>query len=364
MHSIRAAVLRDHGDIAVESLELAGPESGEVLVDLAASGVCHTDYHFYAGEMDVPLPVVLGHEGAGTVTAVGDGVRRVEPGDRVVLSLLPSCGHCEYCAAGRPYLCQSALDVRFEGTLANGERRLHGEAGPVNHFYAQSSFATDAVVTEESVVPVGDDVPLETAAAFGCGATTGIGAVLNTADVEAGDRVAIFGCGNTGMSAVMAADAAGASAVVAVDVDARKLDAAREFGATTTVDGSEADPVERIDALGGVDYAFEFVGHADEVREQAIAAVDPGGTVVLSGATDDDATVDLAPVVGGGKTIRSNVAGSARPLVDIPRYAAMDAAGDIDVSGLVDASYDLDDAERALEDLIEGRTVKPVLRCD
>jgi Zn-dependent alcohol dehydrogenase len=185
---------------------------------------------------------------------------------------------CRYCASGRPYLCQTALDVRFAGTLANGERRLADGDGPVNHFYAQSSFATATVVTEESVIPVDESVGPETAAALGCGATTGIGAVLNTAAVEAGARVAVFGCGGTGMSAVMAADAAGATEVVAVDVEDWKLETARDHGATVTV-------------------------------------------------------------VGDGKTVVGNVAGSARPLVDVPRFAATAAAGKLDLASVTDASY-------------------------
>jgi len=362
MPSIRAAVCRRHGDLSIETLTLDDPAAGEVLVDLAASGVCHTDYHFYAGEHEVPLPVVLGHEGAGTVETVGAGVERVDPGDRVVLSLLPSCGHCEYCASGRPYLCPTALDVRFTGTLTNGERRLRDDDGPVNHFYAQSSFASQAVVTEESVVPIGDHVPFEIAAALGCGATTGIGAVFETAAVAPGERVAIFGCGGTGTSALLAAAAVSASEVVAVDVDERKLDAARESGATVTIDASDNDPVEQIESLGGVDYAFEFVGHDDRVREQAIAAVDPGGTVVLSGAAREDASASLASVIGAGKTVVGNVAGSVRPLVDVPRYAAMAARGDLPLGDLIDDSYGLADAEQALDDLVSGAATKPVLR--
>jgi len=362
MESIQAAVVRGYGEISIESLELTPPGTGEVLVDIEASGVCHTDHHFYAGEHDVPLPIVLGHEGAGIVREVGDGVTRVEPGDPVVLSLLPSCGHCRFCASGRPYLCPTALDVRFTGTLSNGTRHLRDGSTEVNHFYAQSSFATGAVVTEESVVPVGDDISLETAASLGCGATTGIGAVLRTAGVEAGDRVAVFGCGGTGMSAVMAADAAGAREVIAVDVDPDRLDVASDLGATGTIDTRETDPVDRIEEIGGVGHTFEFVGHTNEVRQQAIESVERGGTAVLSGAATDEASANLTSVIGEGKTVVGNVAGSVRPLVDIPRYAAMAASGDLDLGALVE-SYDLADAEAALEDLVAGEAIKPVLRC-
>lgn len=364
MTDVTAAVLRGEATLSIESLDLAGPQRGEVLVDLHASGVCHTDYHAYAGENEVPMPIVLGHEGAGVVETVGDGVTGVAPGDHVVLSLLPSCGRCRYCASGRPYLCQPALDVRFSGTLPGGARRLHGEDGPINHFYAQSSFATATTVAAESVIPIREDVPLDTVAALGCGAATGIGAVFNTAAVEPGARVAVFGCGGTGTSALLAADAIGASEVVAVDVDPGKLAAAADHGATATVDATEADPVVAIADQGGVEYAFEFVGHAAEVRQQAIDAVDPGGTVVLSGAATDDASANLASVIGEGKTVVGNVAGSVRSRVDIPQYASMYASGDLDLDALVDTTYDLADADRALADLIDGRTIKPVLDCE
>lgn len=362
MDSIRAAVLREYENLEVEQIQLTGPGSGEVLVDLEASGVCHTDYHFYAGEHDVPLPVVLGHEGAGTVSEVGKGVTHVEPGDRVVLSLLPSCGHCRFCAAGRQYLCPEALDIRFEGTLPNGRRHLQNSDGPINHFYAQSSFATAAVVTAESVVPIEASVAMDVAASFGCGATTGVGAVLNTANIDAGDRVAIFGCGGTGMSAIIAATAAGASEVVAIDVEQEKLELARNLGATVTINSSETGPVPRLKEIGNIDYTFEFVGHSNTVRQQAIDSVERGGTVVLSGAATEDASGNLQSVIGQGKTVVGNVAGSVSPFYDIPRFVRMVADGVLDLEPLIER-YHISEVETAFDDLINGVVIKPVLDC-
>ncbi|MFB6074104.1 MAG: alcohol dehydrogenase catalytic domain-containing protein [Haloarculaceae archaeon] len=366
MHTARAAVTREPGSVTVEAVHLAEPAAGEVLVDLRASGVCHTDYHFYAGEFDVPMPVVLGHEGAGVVAAVGPNVDRVAVGDHVTLSLLPPCGHCRYCSEGRPYLCQSALDVRFAGTLPGGARRLADADGdPLNHFYAQSSFATAAVVPVESVVPVDDAAPFEVVAPLGCGASTGLGAVFETADVEAGASVAVFGCGGTGASALLAADAVSAGPVIAVDVDGATLDRARALGATHAVDATETDPVERVrDLTGGVAYAFEFVGGDDGVREQAVRAAEPGGTVVLSGAASEGSAVNVFEVIDGGKTLVGNVAGSVRPRVDLPQYVDLYRRGDLPLDELIDPSFGLDEAGAALEAVGSGHPRKPVLVYD
>lgn len=364
MQTIEAAVLREPETLVHEQVSLDPPQREEVRIDLRATGVCHTDYHFYAGEFDVPLPVVLGHEGAGVVEAVGADVSGVSPGDTVVLSLLPPCGSCRYCTEGRPFLCQAALDVRFTGTLLDGTRRLHADGEPLNHFYAQSSFATQAVVPAASAIPVADAAPFEAVAPLGCGATTGIGAVLKTAAVEPGASVAVFGCGGTGTSAILAAAAVSATEIIAVDIDPERLDRAADLGATTTIDASETDPVARItESTGGVEYAFEFVGNTDTVRSQAVRATEPGGTIVFSGAAAEDATVDVFELIDEGKTLHGNVAGSVRPAVDIPRYVEMYLDGALDLEALVTPDYTLAEAEAALTDLVEGHVLKPVLGC-
>lgn len=363
MRRIQAAVVPEVGELAVETLELDDPEPGEVLIDLRATGVCHTDYHFYQGDYDVPKPVVLGHEGAGVVAETGDGVTAVESGDRVVLSLLPACNTCRFCRSSRPYLCETALEVRFQGTLLDGTRRLHRPDGPVNHFYAQSSFATAAVVPTESVVPVPEELPFEVASMLGCGAMTGLGAVWNTATLDPGDDVAIFGFGGTGASAVLAADAISLGEVVVVDMVDGKLELAAELGATHTVDASAVDPVAAIKERvpGGVQYAFDFVGFDDTVREQALEVTEPGGTLVLSGGAREEAQLSVTTLLEAGRTVTSNVAGSARPHLDIPRYADLFLAGDLPLDRLLTRTYPLESLGTAFDDLSAGRGVKTAL---
>lgn len=363
MHRIEAAVIPEVGELTVEELELDDPGPREALVDLRATGVCHTDYHFYQGDYEVRKPVVLGHEGAGVIAAVGDGVTNVEPGDRVVLSLLPSCNTCSFCRSARPYLCQSALDVRFEGTLLDGTRRLHGPDGEVNHFYAQSSFATMAVVPIESVVPVPDDLPFGVASMLGCGAMTGLGAVLNTADLQPGDDVAIFGCGGTGASAVLATELISLGEVIVVDVVDHKLETAAELGATRTIDASATDPVEAIreHVPDGVKCAFDFVGFDDDVRRQALEVTEPGGTLVLSGGADDEAQLSVEALLAEGRTVTSNVAGSARPHLDIPRYADLYRRGHLPLDRLLSETYPLEELDAAFEALVGGEVVKTAI---
>lgn len=363
MHRIDGAVVPEVGELRIEELELAGPEAGEVLVELRATGVCHTDYHFYRGDYEVPMPVVLGHEGAGIVEAVGAGVSEVSTGDPVVLSLLPSCNTCSFCRAGRPYLCPTALEVRFAGTLLDGTRRLSGEDGPVNHFYAQSSFASKAVVPVESVVPVPDAMPLDVAAMLGCSAMTGIGAIYNTASLQPGDAIAVFGFGGTGAAAVLAADTLSLGPVIVVDVVDDKLSRASDLGATHTVDASSEDPVEAIRSIadGGVRYAFDFVGFDETVRADAIQVTEAGGTVVLSGGAEEDASLDVEAILEGGRTVTSNVAGSARPHLDIPRYAGLYLDGALPLDELLTRTYPLDGLLDAFEAIADGQGIKSAI---
>jgi len=364
MRRIDAAVLRGPRDLRIETLELGEPKADEVLVDVRATGVCHTDYHRYAGDAEVETPVVLGHEGAGVVEAVGEAVTAVEPGDRVVLTANPSCGVCAACAAGEPYHCEAGARAAFGGTMLDGTRRLVDADGePVNHFFAQASFAEGAVVPERTAIPVPDAVPFDRAALLGCGAQTGIGAVVNTADVDAGDSVAVFGCGGLGMSAIGAADAVGAGRIVAVDVVGEKLAAARDLGATETVDASATDPVEEIEALtgGGVDHAFEFTGKP-AVMEQAFAAARRGGQALISGAGDIREDISIPPAdLLLDKRLRGNLGGSTRPRVDVPRYAEMYLRGDVDLDALVSRTYPLADLEAAFEAVEDPDVVRSVI---
>jgi S-(hydroxymethyl)glutathione dehydrogenase/alcohol dehydrogenase len=367
MRTIDAAVLHGPRDLRIEEVSLDLPAAGEVRVDVRAAGVCHTDYHRYVGEMADAYPVVLGHEGAGVVEAVGDGVTGLSPGDRVVLTVTTCCGSCGPCCRGEPFLCAND-DPVHRGRLLDGTRRLSLDGDPVDHFFAQSSFAQQAVVPATTAVPVPPSVPFEVAALLGCGASTGVGSVLSTADVEPGSSVAVFGCGGVGTSAVLGAAVVHADPCLAVDVVAERRETATALGATHAVDPERTDPVDRVRRLTGegVDYAFECTGKPS-VQTTALAATRPGGTTVMvggGGGSDGprlDARRDLVP---GGKTVVGSVVGSLRPSADVPRYAQLYEQGVLDLDALVTRRYDLDDLSRAFADLKTGVGVRGVVTFD
>ena len=279
---IRAAVLRAFGEpLVVEELELDPPKAGEVLVRMAASGVCHSDLHVAQGIHPTELPVVLGHEGAGVVEEVGSGVDGLEPGDHVLLTWLPYCGHCRQCARGKLNLCENV--GWYDATMEDGTCRFHRNGTEIHH-YNTSSFAERSVVPARTAIPVDRDLPLTELALMGCAVMTGVGAVLNTAGVRPGDTVAVVGCGGVGLNVVQGARIAGATTIIAVDVVSAKLDLARELGATHVVDASSADPVEAVRDLshGGVDHAFEALGRPETI-ETALGLTGRGGQSVLIG---------------------------------------------------------------------------------
>lgn len=361
----RAAVLLKPRQMAVEEVELAEPKAGEVRVKVAAVGVCATDHHRYTGEAAVPLPVVLGHEGAGVVESVGPGVTHVKPGDPVVISALPSCGTCKPCLEDRPYLCAPGWMTLGSGAMLDNTRRLQrAGGGRLYHLLGQSSFAEHAVVTARSTVKIPEEFPLETAALLGCGATTGFGAVFNAPGFAPGCSVAIIGCGGVGTSALMAARAGGASTIIAVDVADSKLENARKFGATHTLNSKEKSPLPKIRELTGglgVDFAFEFVGRP-ETMAQAVEATRWGGVATFTGEPRAGDRVAFTPFSFYGRTIRGNMVGYVRPQVDIPRYASMVRQGLLPLDRLVTRTYRLDEVERALQDLERGENVRGLIR--
>jgi Zn-dependent alcohol dehydrogenase len=316
---IRAALLEQTGgELTVAELDLAAPKAGEVLVRLWASGVCHSDQNAIDGTAPTRCPAVLGHEGAGVVEALGEGVTRVAIGDHVALSWAPSCGVCSECLRGLPQLCAAAWPAMGEGGLLDGSSRLSRGGETVYHYSLISSFAEACVVPERSCVVIPADVPFEVAALVGCAVTTGVGAVWNTARVRPGERVAVFGCGGVGLSAVLGAAAAGASQIVAVDVSEPKLAAARELGATTTVlwaGGDEATAAAVVDASdGGVDAAVEATGRVEAMRA-AFLSTRNGGAAVLVGIPRADAVLSLPALTipRMERRVLGSIYGSARP---------------------------------------------------
>ncbi|HZS93123.1 MAG TPA: Zn-dependent alcohol dehydrogenase [Chloroflexota bacterium] len=345
---------------------MLAPRQGEVMVRMAASGVCGTDLHAIDGDLPLPLPCVLGHEGAGVVEEVGPGVTTLAPGDHVVLLWRASCGRCFYCSIGRPALCDLGLRIRQTGAMPDGETRFRRADGqPIYHFLGASTFSEYTVLPEAGTVKVRPDVPLDLAALVGCGVITGVGAVMNAARVEAGSAVAVFGAGGVGLNVIQGAALVGAERIVAVDTRQSKLDLARRFGATHTVDAAHEDAVAAIQELTGgrgADYAFEAIG-LPSAMAQAVAAVRKAGTVVVVGLAPAGATVgiDALALTQQEKTLRGSLYGSARPRLDIPRLLDLYVAGKLKLEELVTRRYPLQDVNTAVEDLRRGEVARALL---
>jgi alcohol dehydrogenase len=369
----RAAILLRQGDsrpyaasrpVEVAEIELAELRHGDVQVAIASAGVCHSDLSHLDMTFVRPLPMVLGHEAAGTVEAVGAGVTRVAPGDKVVLSFVPMCGHCVECASGRPALCEPGNRANMAGTLMGGARPMLRDGEPLYTQLGVGGFAERTVCVEESLIRIPDDTPLDIAALFGCAALTGLGAVFNTAQVEAGTSVAIFGAGGVGLMALLGAVVAGATSIVVVDPVAEKRELAISLGATATVDPSEGEAPRQVRAaLGGhgARYAFEAAGNA-KVLENAFAATGNGGTTVAIGLPRVEATAAISPnlLVRQDRTLKGSFMGSAVPQRDIPRYIALWRAGRLPVERLITGTIGLDRINESLDALAEGRVVRSV----
>ena len=370
---ITAAVLKEMGlprpyaesrPLEVEELDLEGPQGGEVLVQVKAAGLCHSDLSVMNGARPRPLPMALGHEAAGVVAEVGEGVTDLSPGDHVVMIFVPSCGHCLPCAEGRPALCEPAAVANGEGRLMSGGRRLSLKGQPVNHHMGVSAFADHAVVSRHSLVKVDPDIPLEQAALFGCAVLTGVGATLNTAGVEPGSRVAVVGLGGVGLNALLGAVLVGADRVVAVDLLDSKLDLARQLGATDAFRADAPDLVEAIKAAtgGGVDYALEMAGSVPAL-ELAYKITRRGGTTVTAGLAHPDKQMSFQAVslVAEERTLKGSYIGSCVPLRDIPRYIGLFKNGRLPVDRLMSERIGFDDLNLAFDRLAEGNTVRQLL---
>ena len=357
MRTMKAAVLYEYNaPLVIEEVQLDDPGPNEVLVKIAASGICRSDYHVMQGEMRPPLPMVLGHEAAGRIEEVGANVTRVKPGDPVILSFAPYCGHCAYCTAGQPNLCQTMRRER-PGALLGGHTRLSKDGTPIYHFARTASFAEYAVIHESGAVPVAPDVPLEVGALIGCAVTTGVGAVLNTAKVPPGSTVAVIGCGGVGLNVVQGARLVNASRIIAVDINLDKLEFARRFGATDLIDAREEDAASAIRKMtgGGVDYAFEVLGSPKTIRT-AFDSVHQGGTAVAVGiaATGEEASVDINTLVLSEKTLKGSYYGSSRTTIDMPKYLDFVQTGRLDLDAQVTRRYQLEEINKAYDALARG----------
>jgi S-(hydroxymethyl)glutathione dehydrogenase / alcohol dehydrogenase len=367
--TIRAAVLREPGDVRVEDVQLDPPQSGEVLVRLAAAGVCHSDLHLVDGALgDERWPMVLGHEGAGVVEQVGDGVDHVSPGDEVVLCWVPSCRSCGACRAGRPTLCTTVARRSLEGTLLDGTSRLRLPDGtPLQHGLMTACFAERAVVPGAGAIPLPGGLPLWQAALLGCAVMTGFGAVRNVARVAPGDSVVVIGLGGVGLQVLAAAKRAGAHPIVAVDRDREKLERALSRGADAAVDTArEERPVRALRTLtgGGADHAFEVVG-LPETMLLAWKSLRPGATAVVIGIAPKGAELPLPALeLSSDKGIRGSFYGSGDPAADLPDLARLAATGELELEGVVTRVDALDGVGDALERLRRGEGVRTVLVLD
>lgn len=370
---IKAAVLRATGapppysqsrPLTIEELELSAPGRGEVLVRIAAAGLCHSDLSVINGDRPRPLPMALGHEAAGVVEALGEGVSSLAVGDHVIMVFMPSCGHCTFCAEGRPALCETGAAANGRGALLGGDIRLSDSSGPILHHLGCSAFSTHAVVSERSLVRIDKELPLEEAALFGCAVLTGVGAALNTAQIKPGHSVAVVGLGGVGLAALMGAKAAGATRIVAVDLSNEKLALASDLGATDCLNAGDSDAVAAsIERSGGSDVALEMAGSIPAL-EIAFALTRRGGTTVTAGLPPPSATLPLNVVrlVAEERTLKGSYIGSCVPTRDVPRYIALYRAGRLPVDRLLSGRIRPEQINEGFDALAAGTVVRQILQ--
>ena len=361
---MKAAVLREaHQPLSIEDVHIDDPGPREVLVKTAACGVCHSDLHFIEGLYPTKMPIVLGHEAAGVVEKVGSLVTYVQPGDKVITCLSAFCGTCEYCITGHLSLCTRVGLERSESETP----RLGTKDAPVHQFANLSAFAEKMLIHENALVKVGDDMPLDRAALIGCGVTTGVGAVQNTARIHAGETVAVIGCGGVGLSAINGAFIAGASKIIAVDLSGSKLNMAKEFGATHVVnpnDGDVAKQVRNLTGGDGVHHAFECIG-LKQTAEDAFRMIKPGGTATIVGMIPVGQKVELhGPEFLREKKMQGSNMGSNRFRIDMPRYVDFYMQGRLKLDEMISQRIKLEDVNEAFEEMKRGDIARSVIVFD
>jgi S-(hydroxymethyl)glutathione dehydrogenase / alcohol dehydrogenase len=364
---ITAAVLHGTGeDVKVhDDIEIAPPGPGEAKVKIVASGVCHSDLSVQNGTIPLPPPIVLGHEGAGIVEEVGEGVTTVKPGDHVVLSFVPSCGECYMCKRGQSYICEKSA-MAGAGGMLDGSTRLTLGGEPLRQMAMCGTFGNYAIVPEISLVKIDDDVDLRYAALIGCGVLTGVGAALNTADIRPGDTVAVIGCGGVGLNVIQGAKIAGATKIIAVDMFESKLEMAKQFGATDVVKADEGDPVANVMALNGgrgVDTAFEVIGLGATI-EQAINMARNGGEAVLVGVPRMDVMLNLNAAFTFlylAKTVKGCWYGSSNVQQDVPKLINLYKEGKLKLEELVSREIGVDGVNDAFAAMQSGEVARSLI---
>lgn len=357
---MKAAVLHQiNQPLTIEELQVDNPGPREVLVRTAAAGVCHSDYHLMNGSYTTPLPSVMGHESAGIVEKVGEAVTYLQPGDHVISCMSMFCGSCSYCLTGKPYTCDNLDEMARLG-------RLNKETQPVHQGYNLGSFAEQMLLHEHALVKIRPDMPLDRAALIGCAVTTGTGAVLRTAKVEPGSTVAVIGCGGVGLSTINGASIAGAVRIIAIDINAAKLELAEQFGATDGINASEVDPVEAVIEMtqGGVDYSFEALGRK-ETCEQAFDMLRRSGTACVIGMVPEGQKIeiDAAKLIYDRKLIGSDM-GSNRFRIDMPQLVEFYMQGRLNLDALISKRVPLEMVNEAYADMLTGTVARTVLTFD
>ncbi len=366
---VRAAVAHEAGKpLTIETVQLEGPKAGEVLVEIKATGICHTDAFTLSGaDPEGLFPAILGHEGAGVVAEVGAGVTSVEPGDHVIPLYTPECRQCDYCTSGKTNLCQAIRTTQGQGMMPDGTSRFSLGQEPIHHYMGTSTFANFTVLPEIAVAKIRADAPFDKVCYIGCGVTTGLGAVMNTAKVQPGDNVVVFGLGGIGLNVIQGARIAGADKIVGVDTNPAKRALAERFGMTDFVDPSEVGAEELVPYLvnltnGGADYSFECIGNV-EVMRQALECCHKGWgesiIIGVAGAGQEIATRPFQLVTG--RVWRGTAFGGARGRTDVPKIVDWYMAGKINIDDLITHTMPLEEINKAFDLMHEGKSIRAVV---
>lgn len=365
---VKAAVAWGPGQpLSIETVDLEGPKKGEVLVRIIATGVCHTDAYTLSGvDPEGIFPVILGHEGAGIVEAIGEGVTSVKPGDHVIPLYTPECGTCKFCTSGKTNLCQRIRETQGKGLMPDGTTRFSKDGKPIYHYMGTSTFAEYTVVAEISLAKINPKAPLDKVCLLGCGVTTGIGAVLNTAKMEKGANVAVFGIGGIGLSVIQGAKMAGANKIIAVDINDAKFEMAKKFGATDFVNPSKIQNTVTDEIVkmtdGGVDYSFECVGNTKLMR-QALECCHKGwGQSIIIGVAAAGEEISTRPFqLVTGRVWKGSAFGGVKGRTELPGYVEKYMSGEINIDDLVTFTMPVDKINDAFQYMKEGKSIRSVV---
>ena len=363
----KAAVLTGlDAPLEIHQISVESPRANEVMIRMGASGVCHSDLSVQNGTLMGATPIVLGHEGAGIIEEVGEGVTNLKPGDHVVVSWVPQCGQCYFCDHGQPNLCEAGNTATMAGSLLDGTTRLTSQGAPLYQMAATGTFSEYAIIPAMSAVKIDPDIDLKLAALVGCGVLTGVGAALNTASIAKGDTVAVIGCGGVGLNVIQGARIAGAKRIIAVDMVDSKLKMARQFGATDTVNASKGDAVSGVmDLTGqrGADVTFEVIG-LEATIQQAITMARRGGQTILVGVPPMDVMVTVPAMIGlivQEKTVKGCWYGSSDVRRDVPRLIDLYRKGELKLDELISREIELDEVNDAFEAMKTGEVARSVI---